>query len=385
MEERAGAAHFEEMMINVQVWHYDGRNANKWQPQLFGDSHSFRLIGDGWEAGPYSWADLTALDNAGPDTVFGHKHEPGWRIGFADEIPADVAALLPQRQRYGGFIDRIGLWRASAVLTCVAALVVFIGVKAPGWIAPFVPQSWEDNMGDAMVGDFGGRYCHTKGGDAALKALAAKLDPEGHARSIEVANIRMVNAIALPGRRIIIFTDLIEKAESPDEVAGVLGHELGHVEHRDTLTAMMRQLGLSVILGGMDGTGGSQINALLGLSFSREAEHQADLTALDKMKAANISPTGTAAFFRRMDKSLWGTPEDSKNEKAQDKAQGDQVRDLTSWFASHPSSKSRYELFENAAVKGQEYTPALTPAQWDALQGMCVDDRNVKSDLGFGF
>ena len=103
------------------------------------------------------------------------------------------------------------------------------------------------------------------------------------------------------------------------------------------------------------------------------------------MKAANISPTGTAAFFRRMDKSLWGTSEDGKGKKAEDKVQGEQIRDLTSWFASHPSSKSRYELFENAAVKGHEYAPALTPAQWDALRGMCVDDRDVKSDFGFGF
>ncbi|MEZ5655277.1 MAG: M48 family metallopeptidase [Sphingobium sp.] len=374
-------------MIEVNVWHYDGRNANRWQPRLLGDSEGFRLLGDDWEAGPYRWADLVALDNAGPDAVFGHVAEQGWRLGFAADVPADVAALLPQRPRYGGFIDRVGLWRASAALACVAALVLFVGIKAPGWVAPFVPQSWEDNLGDAMVGDFGGRYCHTPEGDAALRALVGKIDPEGHARSIEVANIRMVNAIALPGRRIILFTDLVEKAESPDEVAGVLGHELGHVEHRDTLTALMRQLGLSVILGGLDGSGGTYLNTALGLSFSREAEHKADLAAIDSLKAANISPRPTATFFQR----LGGVPDKEGGKKSDQKAKGDvdstrdRIEQATGWLASHPTSRSRYELFDDAAEKGHSYTSALTARQWEALKNMCVDDRTVKSDRDFWF
>jgi beta-barrel assembly-enhancing protease len=378
-------------MIEAHPWHYDGRNANKWQPRLVGDKERFRLIGEGWEAGPYRWADLQALDMAGPDRVFGHAQEQGWRIGFAGVIAPDVEALLPRRVRYGGFIDRIGLWRASAAMACIAAALMFVGVKAPGWVAPFVPQSWEDTLGDAMVGDFGGRYCHTPEGDAALKALVTKMDPQHRARSIEVANIRMVNAIALPGRKVIIFTDLIEKAQSPDEVAGVLGHELGHVEHRDTLTALMRQLGLSVVLGGMDGSGGAQLNMLLGLTFSREAEHAADVAAIARMKAANISPLGTAEFFRRMDKPLRGDEAGGKKahkKKTDEKgggADGEKIEQANDWFASHPSSKSRYELFASAAQKGHVYQPALTPAQWDAIKGMCASDRTVKPGWDFGF
>ncbi|MGD9809973.1 MAG: M48 family metallopeptidase [Sphingobium sp.] len=369
-------------MIETTVWHYDGRNANRWRPRLEGDETGFRLIGEGWEAGPYRWRDLVALDNAGPDVVYGLASEQGWRIGFAGEVPADIVPLLPGRQRYGGFIDRVGLWKASAVLACVAAIVLFVGIKAPGWIAPFVPQSWEDSLGDAMVGDFGGRYCHTAEGDAALRKLVGKLDTDRRARSVEVANIRMVNAIALPGRRVILFTDLVEKADSPEEVAGVLGHELGHVEHRDTLTALMRQLGLSVILGGLDGSGGAHLNALMGLSFSREAEHEADLAAVDSLKAANISPGPTAGFFAR----LGGGQKDGKGTDGKKQSSEEaSVEQAAGWFASHPSSKSRRALFEGAVVKGHRYDAALTPAEWDALKNMCVHDRKVKPGWDFGF
>lgn len=368
-------------MIEADVWHYDGRNANRWQPRLAGNQHDFRLTGDGWESGPWRWADLVALDHAGGGALFGHKGEQGWRIGFADDVPPEIAQLLPRSQRYGGIIDRIGLWRASAAFALVAALVVFAGVKAPGWVAPMVPQSWEDDLGDAMAGDFGGRYCHTPEGDAALRALVRKMDPHGRARSVEIANIRMSNAVTLPGRRIILFTGLIEEAESPDEIAGVLGHELGHVEHRDTLTALMRQLGLSVILGGLDGSGGAQLNALMGLSFSREAEHEADLAAIGSLKAANISPRPTAGFFTR----LGGAAVKGKDAGGT-KASADQsnVEQVAGWLASHPAPKSRQALFENAVVKGHAYDPALTPRQWDALKHMCADDRKVKSGWGLG-
>lgn len=370
-------------MIESEVWHYDGRNANRWRPRLVGDAASFRLIGEGWESGPWAWADVRALDNAGRDAVFGHTAEPGWRIGFADGlIPEEIKPLLPKRARYGGFIDRIGLGKASVVLSAVAAAALFVGLKAPGWLAPLMPQSWEDRLGDAMVGDFGGRTCRTPEGEAALKALIAKVDPEGQARTIEIANIPMVNAIALPGRRVILFDGLIAQAKSADEVAGVLGHELGHVEHRDTMAALLRQLGLSVVLGGMNGSAGSNVNALLSLSYGREAEHSADLSAIARMKAANISPLPTADFFQRLD-PLEDERRDDK-QAGKDKAVTSEPEEVANWFGSHPTSQSRAQLFSKSHIKGHGYTPALTPDQWRALKNMCKSDRKVKPALGMG-
>jgi predicted Zn-dependent protease len=194
-----------------------------------------------------------------------------------------------------------------------------------------------------------------------LQALARRIDPEAEARSIRIANIPMNNAIALPGRHVILFRGLVEQAASPDEVAGVLAHELGHVRQRHILTAMIRQMGLSVLLGG---TGGSdQINSMMSMAYSREAEHAADMHALKRLQAAGISTRPLAMFFARL------SPKGTQAAGSWDK--------VPAWLSTHPSSTSREAMFDR--VKTGKTTVALDAAQWEALRSMCHQDRKVKS------
>lgn len=352
----------------MQVWHYDGRNALKRWPELRPQGDGFRLVEEGCESDPVSWDDLSFVSGDGGSSVYGHKHLPGWRLGFEGDVPPNITARLPAHSRYGNWIDRIGLIRASVAFAGVAAVALFIGLKTPGWVAPFVPMSWERKLGDAMVGDFGGRFCRTDAGQDALWKLVAKLEGPEDAPSVEVANIGMVNAVALPGGRIIIFQGLIEKAKSPEEVAGVLGHEMGHVRHRDTMQALIRQLGLSVILGGFSGDAGGYVNGALALSYGREAEAKADQASIEALRRANISPLDTAGFFNRM----------AKGEKAMGR-----MADALSYMSSHPLSDSRRKAFAASHAKNRSYQPALSPAEWRALRTMCRDDPDMEKDDSF--
>lgn len=351
------------------AWHYDGRNANRWRPRIVPEEGGFRLVGDGWESGPYAWGDLAPI--AAPDgrSVYGLKQESGWRLGFDGPPPAGIAPLLPAASRYGGIFDRFGLVRAAGVCAAVAAALVVVGLKAPGWIAPHIPLAWEERLGDAMVGDFGGRLCRTPEGTRALTRLVARVDPGHSARTISVANIPIVNAITLPGGRVILFDGLLQQARSGDEVAGVLGHELGHVRHRDTLTALVRQLGLSVILGGFSGNVGGYVNGLLSLSYGRDAERAADSNAIEALAAADISPLDTAGFFRRL-----GSAE----------PKGD-IAAATGWISTHPLSDERRARFETGFERGRIYTPALDAQDWAALRRMCKSDRSVRPFFGSPF
>jgi beta-barrel assembly-enhancing protease len=351
------------------IWHYDGASATRHYPRVDWDAHGLVLSWATGRSGPHGWADIETVSAVDGRTLYGLRGRPGWRLAFAQGVPADFAAHLPPPARYGRWIDHVGLWSAVAAFTLIAAATVLVVLRAPGWIAPYVPRSWEAALGDAMFGDFGGRLCETPASRAALARLTRDLAGDTPVRQVAIANIPMMNAVTLPGGRILIFRKLIEESGSPDELAGVLAHEIGHVRHRDTVTALVRQLGLGILLGGADSQITGALNGLLAMSYSRAAERAADAYSVAALDRAGISPVPTARFFDKLGR-LTG---------------GERVERAQSWMASHPVSADRRVRFEQALVKGRRYRPALDAAQWQALRTACRDDKQVRAPGGFGF
>ena len=219
----------------AQLWHYDGASGIRYEPQILADVLGFRLqLADG-VGEHHDWADLVPMDDMGGARVFGLSGRRGWRIGFEGEIDPEIARHLPSGQRYGRLIDKIGLWPATGAFVALSAGALFIAVKTPDWLAPMVPMSVEAKLGDAMVGDFGGRICKGPGGQEALDAMVRRIEPNAEGLKVRTVNIAMVNAVALPGGHIFIFRGLLQEAKSPDELAGVIGHEIGHVRNRDVM------------------------------------------------------------------------------------------------------------------------------------------------------
>lgn len=352
----------------ANIWHYDGQSATRHFPRISWDADGVRLDWDGGSSGPHRWSEIVAIGGTRGQSVYGLKGDSGWRLVFAGPPPEPFAIHLPLPARYGRWIDRIGLPKAIGLFTVIAALVVFIVLRAPDWIAPHIPQSWENRLGDAIAGDLGGRICKTPASRAALDHLAGELGGGPPVRAVEIVNVDMVNAVALPGGRILIFDGLLKQAQSPDELAGVLAHEIGHVRHRDTMAAMVRQLGLSVVLGGLDGQMGGTLNGLLAMSYSRDAERSADGYSMDALKRADVSPDGVAGFFDRMGGGK----------------KGEAAERTMSWMASHPVSAERKSAFLKTKIKGHAYRPSLSPAQWQALLRACRDDKDVRPAVDFG-
>jgi Zn-dependent protease with chaperone function len=130
-----------------------------------------------------------------------------------------------------------------------------------------------------------------------------------------VVNDREINAFALPGGYIYVNRGLIEAAEDESEVAGVLGHEIGHVVGRHSTNQMSKQLLLTgILLGAAVGVGaksekwGQAVAALGGIGvffttmkFSRDHERQADWLGMQAMAKAGYDPQGLIDFFRIMD------------------------------------------------------------------------------------
>ncbi len=337
----------------TRVWWYDGRTALRRTGVLGDEGDRFRLALEDGEAGPFAWGDLVPPHRDAGEASYGLAGAQGWRLGFVDPPSPIIAGKLPRAQGYGRWIDRFGLWPAALLFAAVAAFVVVGVLRTPALLAKMVPQSVERRIGDLMVGDFGRRACRRPDGVAALNALVRRVAPDARDLEVSVVAQPMVNAMALPGGRIVLFSGLLRAAKSPDEVAGVLGHEIGHVDNRDVMESLLRQVGLSVLLGGMDGNVGGYTNALLATAYSRSAEARADAYSQARLRAAAISPAATAAFFQRLGKGAEGAER------------------LFVYIASHPVSADRARAFAASAAKDATHRPALDPAQWAALQNIC--------------
>jgi Zn-dependent protease with chaperone function len=229
-------------------------------------------------------------------------------------------------------------------------------------LAPFIPLSVERRLGEAVDNQvrtlFGKEACDTPAGSAALAKLAERLSDAADLpmpAEIAVLPSEIPNAVALPGGFVYIFDGLLDEAESPDEVAGVLAHELGHVAGRDGLRKLLQTGGTSFLLGLLFGdvTGGGAIvfaaQAMLDSRYSRSAEASADAFAADLMLEIGRSPKPLGVFLARLT---------GENDGA------------LAFLSSHPVTAERMRALD------EKNRPASGPAllgetEWRALKAIC--------------
>jgi Zn-dependent protease with chaperone function len=346
---------------------FDGRNAVRRavSPQLFGRTLSINDP-DGRAVARWDLSDMTVVDQnkANGSMVFTIASDPKPRLVLFDSPQrAALLAAEPKLRRWRSQRRRHGLmvglaWTVFGV--ALAALFYFGWRDGSAWVADSVPRQWERNLGDRVrTAMLDGLYaCDGKAGKAAIESLGRKLLPEEIADlplTIDVVRVKQVNAFALPGNHIFIFSGLIDRAKNPDEVAGVLAHEMGHLELRHPTRGMIQQLGLSAVISLMFGGNAAGDVAYLAtaLSYTREMEREADARAIVLLQRAKIHTDGLASFFR--------TLKDDKEESSP----------LPDWLSTHPGLQERAETAAKAA-QTNDGSPALTDDEWRAVQTMCT-------------
>lgn len=353
----------------AQGWLYDGVSAVRRGAEVEpGPDGTIRILADGLAADEVPADALTHIESRPGLDTYGRTGQPGWRLSLAAPVAPEIAARLPGRRVYGRWVDRIGLWRAVAIGVVASALVLTGGYFAPHLLAPLVPTGLERRYGDMLVGDFGGKFCNGPGGQAALDKLARTLDPQSADLKLRVVNIKLVNAAALPGGNIVIFRELLQEADGPDEVAGIVAHEIGHVRQRHVTEGLIRHLGFDLMIAAFGGNTGANATTLLSLRYGRGAEREADAEAIAALSRAYISPRGTAAFFGRI----------SQQERKLGRVAG-----TLAYVSTHPVSGERQRLFAGSAEAGRTYRPALSEEEWSALSAICHNDPAQRGKAGY--
>jgi Zn-dependent protease with chaperone function len=269
---------------------------------------------------------------------------------------------------------RIVGWSAAAICSIILIAIYGIPIIADR-LAPIIPYSAEQRMGQAVDAQvraiFGRQVCGGRQGQAAFASLVDKVRTAGgleHPLDANVLPTSIPNAIALPGGKVYLFDGLLQKAESPDEIAGIIAHELGHVHHRHVMRTLIHNGGTSFLIGLLlgDVTGGSAVifatQSLLNASHSREAEQEADDFAFTTMRKLGRSPVPMAELLFR----ITG-------------AEGKRLAGFTI-LNSHPLTESRLAAAKknDRPAEGPEL---LSPAEWRALKGIC-DGNNANGGKG---
>ncbi|MBR0702079.1 M48 family metallopeptidase [Bradyrhizobium diazoefficiens] len=347
---------------------FDGTSSRRRQVTLtLGDA--LEIAEEGGAPVRWSYADIRRADSPpGILRLASITAPPLARLEIRDAaLAADVTArclrLDEHRTSRRGVAKIVG-WSAAAAISIVC--VVLFGVPlAADRLAPLVPKPVERRIGDAaevqMKTIFGRNVCEDPAGKAAFTKLvnrlrdAAGLDDDSMMAGVLPTSVP--NAFALPGGKVFVLKGLLDKAESPDELAGILAHELGHLKHYDSMRGLIYNGGTSFLIGLLFGdvTGSSAVifasRSVVEASYSREAETAADTFAIEVMHKLGRSPKPAFELMFR----ITGKEGGSK---------------LTTILASHPLTEDRLARMtrEDRPVSGP---PLLTDKEWQSLKGIC--------------
>ncbi len=320
------------------------------------------------------------------------------RLGRNDETaPARLeirdpalAAIIEDRaatlDRSGAAARRLHRWIVVLALAAGVSLVLTAIVGLPvlaAKILPYVPLTVERRLGEAVDKEvrsnldpqhLGAAFsCGTAPDEAAGMAAMNKLVAALESRAalpvrlhVDVVHRDEANAVALPGGQVYVYEGLIARAQTPDELAGVLAHEIGHVANRDGTRAVLQAAGLSFMFGMLlgDFVGGGAVviaaRTILHSAYSRRVEAGADAYSVDLMQKAGGDPVALAAILSRI---------------VDDKEQGMKI------LLDHPETKDRIAAIRARA--SQAATRALlTPSEWTALKHICASGAIAPSGSG---
>lgn len=226
---------------------------------------------------------------------------------------------------------------ATLVLTPFLLLVLFFlnAERIAEWIVSKIPVDQEIRFGQSAFDQMRGEERFIDRGPAfdAVSAMGARLSKGSkYPFQFHVADDDTLNAFALPGGVVVVNKGLIAATQRPEELAGVIAHEVQHVEYRHSLVNLVKQMGFSALWSMVTGDlatslAGRAALELTSLKFSRDAEAQADDKGFDALVAAKIDPSGMPAFFETMEK------------KAGDASAG--------FLSTHPLSRDRKSAMQS--------------------------------------
>ncbi|MCH7926710.1 MAG: M48 family metallopeptidase [Candidatus Dadabacteria bacterium] len=338
----------------------------------------------------YFWWDLSEINQS--NDIYADKEV---KLEKGDDIPEiliikDVSFIKSLKQISPDFQTKFQIsasrskWLKMIVYLSIASIIiitVFYKWLFPSFaelIAQNIPVSWEVKLGQNYKKYFVSQFkeCEKKELKDKIELindqLVETIPNTDYKYNITILDFDMVNAFALPGGEIIIFRGLIEKSKRPEELAGVMAHEIQHIEQRHMTKILIKDKSLDILISFMTGDSSGAGTALMAaktlgsLAYRRSEESSADTEGLKMLVDARIDPNGLIDFFETLKKEYGNMP------------------DIFKYISTHPDTGDRIEKLDNI-IKGYSFKPEklLPDVNWEETKMLCSktkESNDVKID-----
>lgn len=264
---------------------------------------------------------------------------------------------------------RTRLWLTvyAGLATLVVSFVAYRwGIPAlADHVAAHVPVKWEEGLGASTLKEMvpENSRIHNPALDAAMSKIVKRLTDAvpncPYQFQVTVSDLPIVNAFALPGGHIVVLKGLIQQTDSPEELAGVLSHEMQHVLKRHTTRRLIQESSTGLLISALSGDftgsmafGVKSAETLALMKYDRDEEAEADQEGMKLLLAAGVDPKGMISFFEKL--------------KAREK-----MPEFLKYVSDHPSTPDRIEKLKQIAA-AQPAAPKkpgklLPGTNWKAL------------------
>jgi predicted Zn-dependent protease len=262
----------------------------------------------------------------------------------------------------------------QGLILLAAFFGLFFGLKQLNWVGWFGAQTWSDTLEKELGEIFWEAYSLEQEEITQPEANAMFsqwVQDLCEANGLKHDDFKLhllrqdeVNAFALPDGHLVIYSGLVQKAESAEAFLGVVCHEIAHIQLAHVKQKLIKEVGLSVLLSMVTGNGQPQavqaaVEILSSTAFDRELEREADQQAVEYLLAAGLNPLPFADFME-------GLAEESSG-----------VEEYFSWMSTHPSSKERAsDIRMKAAGREKEVRMMLPKEDWERFQERVNDGQN---------
>ena len=267
-----------------------------------------------------------------------------------------------KRKMQMSWYQRIIGWGFTAHLTIaisIFALIVWGYIFVVPYIAEksaaLIPDSFDDYLGKTFMFDYMTQHAVDSSKTVVLNDFAGQLELNNTKQlHFTVVNSDMVNAFALPDGNVVVFSGILEKMENYDELAGLIGHEVSHINGRHSVKMLCRNLAgylfISAILTDVNGIMAiisENAHNLQNLSYSRQFESEADEQGTLLMMQNKINPLGMVQLFSRL------------QEEEKDETNGKYVT-LPEFMSSHPATEERKDYIKQL-IESKSHVETVNP------------------------